>query len=107
MGFGPSPNQGRTSVPTDESRVGHVSVIVGFVCSFWLCQQNGQAQEAFVFQAPPEGSTTAVFGDMSSFSLRSQVSARRELLRAFLTFSVCEMLPRVLDLLFKLWQFSL
>lgn len=107
MGFSLSPNQGRTSFLADGSRVGHVSMIVSFACSFWLSQQNGQAWEAFVFRAPSEGSTTAVFGDTSSFSLFSQVSARRALLRAFLTFSVCEMVPGVLDLLFKLWQFNL
>lgn len=107
MGFSPTPNQGKTSVLADGSRVGRVSMPASFACSFWLSHQNGQAQEAFVFQAPPEGSTTVVFEDKSSFSLFSQVSARRELLRAFLTFSVCEMLPGVLDLLFKLWQFSL
>lgn len=72
--------------------LGFFSIIVSFTCSFWLSPQNGQAQEAFAFQAPPEGSTTAVFGDMSSFSSFSQVSARREPLRAFLPFSVCEVL---------------
>lgn len=87
--------------------LGFFSKIVSFACSFWLSPQNGQAREAFAFQAPPEGSTTAVFGNMSSFALFSQVSAKREPLRAFLPFNVCEVLPGVLDLLFKFWQFSL
>lgn len=78
MGFSPSLNQGRTYVLANGSRVGFFSIIVSFACSFLLSLQNGHEGKASAFQALSEGSSPAVFGDASSFSICSVRSLLEE-----------------------------